>query len=332
MSAAATVHPVIDRNLAMEAVRVTEAAALAASRWMGKGDEISADRAAIADMHEALGSLDIHGTIVIGEGSEDEIDTLFVGEKVGSGKGGNVEVALCPLEGATMTARGAHEAMSVVAMVEEGGFFKAPPLYMNKIAVGSHLPEGLIDLDAAPGENLSALADAKGVEVADLVVCVLDRPRHRDIIMQIREAGARIKLIDGGDVSGAIATCRAESGVDIYMGIGGAREGVLAAAALGCVNGQMQGRLVFRNEGEKKIASDFGITDLNRKYNLQDMAHGDVTFAATGVTDGSLLTGARFHSGGAYSHSLVMRSKTGTIRYIEAHHDFLIAPLQPVAG
>ena len=325
-------HPVVDRNLAMEAVRVTEAAALAASRWMGKGDEIAADRAAIADMHEALASLDIDGTIILGEGMKGDADVLYVGESVGNGKGGKVEVALCPLEGATMTARGAHEALSVVAMAEEGGFLKVPPLYMDKITVGSHLPEGLIDLDAEPGENLIALAKAKGVDIADLVACVLDRPRHRELIAKIREAGARIQLIEGGDVSGAVATCREESGVDIYMGIGGAREGVLAAAALGCVNGQMQGRLVFRNDDERRIAKEFGITDLNRKYDLHEMASGDVTFAATGVTDGSLLAGARFHSGGAYSHSLVMRSKTGTIRYIEAHHDFLIAPLQPVAG
>jgi len=327
-----SVHPVIDRNLAMEAVRVTEAAALAASRWMGKGDEIAADRAAISDMHEALGSLDIDGTVILGEGVEGETDLLFVGESVGNGKGGKVEVALCPLEGASMTARGAHEALSVVAMAEEGGFLKVPALYMDKIAVGSHLPEGLIDLDAEPGANLAALAEAKGLAIADLVVCILDRPRHRDMISKIREAGARIQLIEGGDVSGAVATCREESGVDIYMGIGGAREGVLAAAALGCVNGQMQGRLVFRNDDERRIAREFGIEDLNRKYDLLDMASGDVTFAATGVTDGSLLAGARFHSGGGYSHSLVMRSKTGTIRYIEAHHDFLIAPLQPVAG
>jgi len=323
-------HPVGDRNLAMEAVRVTEAAALAASRWMGHGDEIAADRAAINDMHEALGTLYIDGTIIIGEGIQSGSKKLYIGEKVGNGQGVKVEVAARPLEGATLTALGGNEALSVVAMAEEGCFLKVPPLYMDKIAVGSHLPEGLINLDLTPGENLSNIADAKGMDISDLVVCILDRPRHGELIGKIRGAGARIKLIQGGDVSACIATCREESGVDVYMGIGGASEGVLAAAALSCVKGQMEGRLIYRSPDDRRLAQEYGIEDLDRRYTLADMACGDVTFAATAVTDGALLEGARFHAGGGYTHSLVMRAKTGTVRYIEAHHDFITAPLTPV--
>lgn len=325
-------HPVGDRNLAMEAVRVTEAAALAASRWMGHGDEIAADRAAINDMHEALATLYINGTVIIGEGMEGEAKKLFIGEKVGNGQGVRVEVAARPLEGATLTALGGNEALSVVAMAEEGSFLKVPPLYMDKIAVGSHLPDGVIDLDLSPAENLNNVAEAKGMDISDLVVCILDRPRHGELIGKIRGAGARIKLIQGGDVSACIATCREESGVDVYMGIGGATEGVLAAAALSCVKGQMEGRLVYRNPDERRLAQEYGIEDFDRKYTLSEMASGDVTFAATAVTDGALLEGARFHAGGGYTHSLVMRSKTGTVRYIEAHHDFITAPLKPVSS
>ena len=311
----------MDRNLALETVRVTEAAALSASRLMGRGDEKAADQAAVDAMRRALNSLAIEGVVVIGEGERDEAPMLYIGEKVGAG-GPRIDIALDPLEGTTITAKGGSNALAVIAMAEEGGFLHAPDVYMNKIAVGADLPEGVVDLDATPAENLNALAEAKGVPARDLVVCVLDRPRHEDLITAIREAGARIQLIQDGDVSGVIATSRPDSGIDIYMGSGGAPEGVLAAAALRCIGGQFQGRLLFRNDDERGRARRIGIEDLDRKYELLDLARGDVMFAATGVTSGTMLRGVRRFAGGAHTHSMVMRSKSGTVRVIEAWHNF----------
>ena len=312
----------LDRNLAMELARVTEAAALSASLLMGRGDEKAADQAAVDAMRTALNALHIDGTVVIGEGERDEAPMLYIGEKVGAGDGPALDIALDPLEGTTITAKGGPNALAVVAMAEKGGFLNAPDVYMDKIAIGGGLPEGIVDLDATPAENLKALAKVRGVNVSDLVACILDRPRHEDLIATVREAGARIMLISDGDVSGVIATAEPGSGVDIYMGSGGAPEGVLAAAALRCVGGFMQGRLLFRNDDEKSRAAKWGVTDLSRKYSMLDMAKGDVMFAATGVTDGAMLKGVRRFAGGAYTHSVVMRSKTGTVRRIEATHNF----------
>jgi fructose-1,6-bisphosphatase II / sedoheptulose-1,7-bisphosphatase len=311
----------MDRNLALEAVRVTEAAALSASRLMGRGDEKAADQAAVDAMRKALNSLAIDGTVVIGEGERDEAPMLYIGEKVGNGHGPRIDIALDPLEGTTITAKGGANALAVIAMAEAGGFLNAPDVYMDKIGIGAGLGE-VVDLDEPPAVNLKNLAKAKGADVSDLVVCILDRPRHSELIAKVREAGARIMLISDGDVSGVIATSRPESGVDIYMGSGGAPEGVLAAAALRCIGGFMQGRLIFRNDDERSRAKRFGITDFNRKYNLLDLARGDVMFAATGVTSGTMLQGVRRFAGGAITHSMVMRSKTGTVRFIEAQHNF----------
>jgi len=315
----------LDRNLAMESVRVTELTALSASRLMGRGDEKAADQAAVNAMRESLNALAISGTVVIGEGERDKAPMLYIGEQVGTG-GPPVDIALDPLEGTTITAKGGQNALAVIAIGESGGFLNAPDVYMDKIAVGGGLPEGMIDLDAAPAENLRAVAEAKGVAVADLVVCILDRPRHADLIAKVRAAGARIMLISDGDVSAIIATTRYNPGVDIYMGIGGAPEGVLAAAALRCTGGQMQGRLVFRNEDERARGQRWGITDFDRKYDLHDMAGGDVMFATTGVTDGTMLRGVRRFPDGAQTHSMVMRSKTGTVRFIQADHNFARKP------
>ena len=314
----------LDRNLALEAVRVTEAAALRASLLMGRGDEKQADQAAVDAMRQALNSLVIDGTVVIGEGERDEAPMLYIGEKVGTGKGPKVDIALDPLEGTTITAKGGPNALAVIAFADQGGFLNAPDVYMDKIAVGGGLPDGVVDLDEAPAVNLRNLANAKGAEVSDLLVCILDRPRHTELIAKVREAGARIMLITDGDVSGVIATSQPESGVDMYVGSGGAPEGVLAAAALQCIGGQMQGRLLFRNDDERNRAVRWGIKDLNRKYGIHDLAHGNVMFAATGVTTGNLLKGVRRFAGGAYTHSVVMRSTTGTVRYVEAHHNFRV--------
>jgi fructose-1,6-bisphosphatase II / sedoheptulose-1,7-bisphosphatase len=311
----------IDRNLALEVVRVTEAAALAASKLMGRGDEKAADQAAVDAMRRALNGLAIDGTVVIGEGERDEAPMLFIGETVGSG-GPKVDIALDPLEGTTITAKGGNNALAVVAMAEQGGFLNAPDTYMDKIAVGTGLPDGVVDLDAKPEQNLRELAKAKKVDVSDIVACILDRPRHAELIARVRSAGARIMLISDGDVSGVIATSQEDSGVDIYLGSGGAPEGVLAAAALRCIGGQMQGRLVFRNDDERARAQRCGITDFGRKYGLLDLARGEVMFAATGVTDGTMLRGVRRFRGGATTHSMVMRSKSGTVRVIEAQHNF----------
>lgn len=311
----------MDRNLALEVVRVTEAAALSASLLIGRGDEKLADQAAVDAMRQALNSLAIDGTVVIGEGERDEAPMLYIGEKVGTG-GPKVDIALDPLEGTTITATGGPNALAVVAMAEEGGFLNAPDVYMDKIAVGGNLPDNVVDLDETVANNLKNLAKAKGAEVSELLVCILDRPRHSELIAKVREAGARIMLISDGDVSGVIATSQPESGVDMYMGSGGAPEGVLAAAALRCIGGQFQGRLLFRNEDEKARAARWGVTDLTRKYELNDLASGNVMFAATGVTTGTMLRGVRRFAGGAVTHSIVMRSKSGTVRIVEAHHNF----------
>jgi fructose-1,6-bisphosphatase II / sedoheptulose-1,7-bisphosphatase len=311
-----------DRNLALEMARVAEAAALSASILVGRGDEKAADQAAVNAMRRALNILDIDGTVVIGEGERDEAPMLYIGEKVGSGKGQKVDIALDPLEGTTITARGGNNAMAVIAMAKAGGFLHAPDVYMDKIAVGAGLPEKLIDLDASVSENLKNLAKAKGADMAELQVCILDRPRHEELIARVRETGARIMLIGDGDVSAVMATSEPESGIDMYIGQGGAPEGVLAAAALQCIGGQMQGRLIFRNDDEKERAKRIGLKDLTHKYEMEELAHGDVMFAATGVTNGAMLRGVRRFAGGAITHSVVMRSKTGTIRFIEAHHNF----------
>ncbi len=315
-----------DRNLAMELARVSEAAALSASLVVGRGDEKLADQMAVNAMRRALNNLDIDGTVVIGEGERDEAPMLFIGEKVGTGKGPKVDIALDPLEGTTITAKGGPNALAVIAFAEAGGFLHAPDVYMDKIAVGGGLPDHIVDLDAPAAENIRNLAKAKGAEISDIQVCILERPRHEELIAKVRETGARILLIGDGDVAGVIATSQADTGVDLYLGSGGAPEGVLAAAALQCIGGQMQGRLLFRNDDEKARAAKAGITDLNRKYEMNDLAHGDVMFSATGVTNGALLKGVRRFAGGAFTNTLVMRSKSGTVRTIESHHNFRRKP------
>ncbi|MCB9964172.1 MAG: class II fructose-bisphosphatase [Rhodospirillales bacterium] len=313
----------MDRNLALEVVRVTEAAALAASKLVGCGDEKAADHAAVEAMREAFNSLYIQGRVVIGEGERDEAPMLYIGEEVGLGKGPRIDIALDPLEGTSIVARGGPNALAVVAMADEGGFLNAPDTYMEKIAVGPGFSKNILDLDAPLADILQKLATEKGGQVKDLNVCILDRPRHEDLITQVRQAGARICLISDGDVSAVIACAEAESGIDLYVGTGGAPEGVLAAAALQCTGGQMLGRLVFRNNDEIARAEKWGIRDLKRIYTQDDMAApGNVMFAATGVTDGPMLKGVRRFPGGAVTHSIVMRSKSGTIRRIEAHHNF----------
>lgn len=313
----------LDRNFALEAVRVTEAAALACANWMGRGDEKAADQAAVNAMRRALNTLSIEGTVVIGEGERDKAPMLYIGEKVGTGEGPKIDIALDPLEGTTICATGGPNALAVVAMAEENGFLHAPDVYMDKIAVGGGLPNGVIDLDATPETNIRNLARAKGCEPSEVVAMILERERHEELIAKVREAGARIVLIGDGDVAGVIATASEETGVDVYMGTGGAPEGVLAAAALRCIGGQMQGRLLFRDEDEKARATRMGISDFDRKYTLEEMASGDVMFAATGVTSGSMLDGVKRHrDGGAETHSIVMRSKTGTVREVRAKHNF----------
>ncbi len=311
----------LDRNLALDLARVTEAAALAASRWMGRGRKNEADGAAVEAMRRAFDTVAIDGTVVIGEGEMDEAPMLYIGEKVGHG-GPAMDIAVDPLEGTSIVAKGAPNALAVVALAEAGNFLHAPDIYMDKIAVGGGLPDGVVDLDATVGENLKNLALAKNRAVSDLVVCILDRDRHAEIIAKCREAGARIMLIGDGDVAGVIATAQPESGVDLYLGSGGAPEGVLAAAALRCIGGQMQGRLMFENEAQVARARSMGVAEPNHKYTAFEMAKGDVVFAATGVTSGAILRGVRWFGTGAVTHSVVMRSKSGTVRYIEAHHNF----------
>jgi fructose-1,6-bisphosphatase II / sedoheptulose-1,7-bisphosphatase len=317
----------MDRNLALEVVRVTEAAALASSLQVGRGDEKAADQVAVDAMRQALNSLYIDGTIVIGEGERDEAPMLYIGEKVGMGKGPKVDIALDPLEGTTITAKGGQNAMTVIAMAEAGGFLNAPDTYMQKIAVGARLPDNFLDIDEPIGDMLGRLAKERSCNIEDLTVCVLDRPRHDDVMRDIRAAGARIYLIGDGDVAGIIACTETDSGIDAYVGVGGAPEGVLASAALQCVGGQMQGRLIFRNDDERARAQKYGITDFDKVYTHHDMAHGeDIMFAATGVTTGPMLQGVRRRANGAITHSIVMRSKSGTIRHITAEHNFKRKP------
>ncbi len=312
----------MDRNLALEAVRVTEAAALAASKLVGRGDEKAADKAAVDAMRQALGSLNIKGTVVIGEGERDEAPMLYIGEKVGAG-GPDIDIALDPLEGTSITAKGGANALAVIAMTDKGGFLNAPDVYMEKIAAGPQIPKDVLDLDAPPEEVLRRVAKVKGAKLDELMVCILDRPRHADLIAAVRKTGARITLIQDGDVSAVIATADPESGIDIYMGTGGAPEGVLAAAALQCTGGHMLGRLVFRNNDEIARADRCKIKDRTRIYTTDDLANpANVMFAATGVTDGPLLKGVRRTGGRAVTQSIVMRSKSGTIRRIESFHDF----------
>jgi fructose-1,6-bisphosphatase II / sedoheptulose-1,7-bisphosphatase len=312
---------VSDRNLALELVRVTEAAAIAASRWIGRGKKNDADGAAVEAMRKAFDTVAIDGTVVIGEGEMDEAPMLYIGEKVGMG-GPAMDIAVDPLEGTSITAKGGANAIATVALAERGNFLHAPDIYMDKIAVGGGLPEGVVALDAPVAENLKNLARAKKVEISDLMVCMLDRERHAEIIARCREAGARIMLIGDGDVAGVIAASQPGTGVDIYLGSGGAPEGVLSAAALRCIGGQMQGRLLFEDDGQIERAKGMGITDPNRIYSITEMAKGDVMFAATGVTGGPMLRGVTRVGNGATTHSIVMRSKSGTVRYVEAHHNF----------
>lgn len=315
----------MDRNLALEVVRVTEAAALASARLMGRGDEKAADQAAVDAMRRAFNGLPIHGTVVIGEGERDEAPMLYIGEKVGAGEGPEVDIALDPLEGTTITANGGANALSVIAIAERGEFLHCPDTYMDKIAVGA-AGKGVVDLDKSPTENLKALAQAKGRRVEDLTVIILYRPRHEALIKEVRQAGARIKLISDGDVSAAIATTKPETGIDILFGIGGAPEGVLAAAALRCVDGDMHGRLKPRNQQEIERAQAMGVKDIKKKFSIEELAGGEVMFAATGVTDGDYLRGVHFFSGGATTQSVVMRSKTRTIRIIDTTHHFAFKP------
>jgi len=317
----------MDRNLALEVVRVTEAAALASARLMGRGDEDGADRAAVEAMRRAFNDLAIDGEVVIGEGERDEAPMLFIGERVGRREPGAIEleIAVDPLEGTALCASGAPNAISVVAMGEKGKLLRAPDTYMEKIAVGPGA-RGAIDLRRSPAENLRRIADALGKYVEDLTVVILERPRHERLVAEVRAVGARIKLIGDGDVAGAINTCFPETGVDVLMGVGGAPEGVVSAAALRCVGGDMQGRLVFRSEQEKARARAMGLVELERVMTAEEMAGGNVMVSATGVTNGDFLRGVRFTGDGARSHSVVMRSKTGTIRYIETVHRFSRAP------
>lgn len=312
----------IDRLFVLELVRVTEAAAFSAAKLVGKGDEKAADAAAVDAMRAALNKMDIDGTVVIGEGERDEAPMLFIGEKVGTGNGPKVDIALDPLEGTTIAAKATQNSLAVIAFAEEGNLLNAPDVYMDKIAVGPGFEEGIVDLDKSVEENIKAVADAKGRSISDMLVCVLDRPRHGEMIRKIRDAGARIKLIGDGDVAGVIDTTNPDTSVDLYMGSGGAPEGVLAAAALRCIGGQIQGRLLFRNDDERARAHKWGITDLNRKYSTQDMASGDVIFAASGVTDGTLLRGVHSSPDGKRytTDTVVMRSRTGTVRWVKAEH------------
>ena len=317
-----TASSVLDRVLVLEMVRVTESAAMAASKWIGRGDNDAADDAAVEAMRAALNELPIDGTVMIGEGERDEAPMLYIGEKVGSAQDGGpkIDIALDPLEGTTITASAGPNALAVLAIAENGCLLNAPDVYMDKLAIGPGYPAGTISLDKSPTENVRALAAAKGVEPGDIIACVLDRPRHADIIAELRALGCGIKLIPDGDVAGVIAVTDPDTGIDIYLGSGGAPEGVLAAAALRCVGGQIQGRLLFRNDAEIERARRWGIEDLNRIYALEDMAKGDCIFAATGVTDGSLVEGVHVRKQCMTTESIVMRASSGTIRRVRAEH------------
>ncbi|WP_221792091.1 class II fructose-bisphosphatase [Aquisediminimonas sediminicola] len=313
----------LDRVLVLEMVRVTEAAAIAASTLVGRGDEKAADHAAVEAMRAALNELEIDGTVVIGEGERDEAPMLYIGEKVGcaQGTGPGIDIALDPLEGTTLTAKAMPNALAVLAIAEKGNLLNAPDVYMDKLAVGPGYPAGVIDLNLSPTENVNRVAAAKGVQPNQIIVCVLDRPRHEKLIAELRAIGCGIMLIPDGDVAGVIAVTNPDTTIDIYMGSGGAPEGVLAAAALRCVGGQFQGRLLFRNDDEKDRAYKWGVTDLNRVYQLEELASGDVIFAATGVTDGSLLAGVKRRKDGIMTtESVVMRASSGTIRWVKGEH------------
>ena len=315
----------MDRNLAIELVRVSEFAALAASKHIGRGNEKAADQSAVDAMRKCLNSLTISGTVVIGEGERDEAPMLYIGENVGSG-GPKVDIALDPLEGTTITAKGGENAMAVIALAQEGGFLNAPDVYMKKISTNTN-NEKVVSLDQDLKSNIIDLAKFKKINIEDLVICILDRDRHKDEIEIIRSTGARIKMIDDGDVSAVISSVLTSSNIDMYYGIGGAPEGVLAAAALQCIGGNLEGQLLFNNEDEIKRAKKTGINDLNKIYQLNDLAMGDIMFSATGVTDGTMLKGIKITKNYAETHSIVMRSKTGTIRHINGEHNFDIKQL-----
>lgn len=304
----------------MELARVTERAAVAASTLIGRGDEKAADQAAVDAMRRELNTLNIDGEVVIGEGERDEAPMLYIGEKVGTGKGPKVDIALDPLEGTTLTAKGMQNSLAVVAMAEGGTLLNAPDVYMEKIAIGGSYPAGLVDLDADPADNIKALAKAKGVGVELVNVCILDRPRHAEIIAKVREAGARVTLISDGDIAGVIHCSDPATGIDMYLGTGGAPEGVLAAAGLRCTGGQMQGRLVTNDDGQKQRAVKMGIKDFNKKYEMNEMASGDVVLSVTGVTSGSMLSGIQQNGNEVWTDTLLMRSSTNTIRWIKARH------------
>ena len=313
----------LDRVLVLEMVRVTEAAAVAASKLIGRGDEKAADAAAVEAMRKAFDTLAIDGTVVIGEGERDEAPMLFIGEKVGGapGEGPKIDIALDPLEGTTITAKAGPNALAVLAAAAEGCLLNAPDVYMDKLAVGPGYPDGIIDLAKSPTENVQAVAKAKGVAPSDIIVCVLDRPRHAELIAELRGLGCGVVLIGDGDVAGVIAVTDEDTTIDMYMGQGGAPEGVLAAAALRCVGGQFNGRLVFRNDDERGRAAKWGIDDLDRIYTRDDLVKGNCIFAATGVTPGSLLDGVKYLRGGRMTtESVVMRSSSGTVRWIKGEH------------
>ena len=308
----------LDRVLVLEVARVTEVAAIAAAKLRGRGNEKAADKAAVDAMRQELGKVSFRGTVVIGEGEMDEAPMLYIGEEVGNGTGPEVDIAVDPLEGTTICAKAMPNALAVLAISERGGLLHAPDMYMNKIAIGPGYPEGVVDLDAPVEENLAALAKAKGVPVSEITACILDRSRHADLIKGVRAAGAGVQLIPDGDIAGVIWTTDPdETGIDVYFGIGGAPEGVLAAAALRCIGGQMQGRLHPLKKEETERAAAMGIADIRRKFVMEEMASGDVIFSATGVTDGSLLDGVHFRGNFAETETVVMRSKTGTVRRIK---------------
>ena len=309
----------MDRNLCLEFVRVTEAAAIAAAKWMGRGDEKEADQAAVDAMRSMLDSIYCDATVVIGEGERDEAPMLYIGEKVGMGKGPTLEIALDPLEGTTVCAHGQSNSISVMAIGEKGGLLHAPDTYMEKIAVGG-IGKGVVDIKSSPKENLRRLAAVKECKINELTAIILDRPRHKGLIEEVRDSGARIRLIKDGDIAAAMACCEPSSGVDILMGIGGAPEGVIAAAALRCMGGDFQGILRPRNNQELTRAKDMGVKDIEKVYELEELARGHVMFCATGVTDGTFLKGVKFRKGGASTNSVVMRSQSGTIRHIESKH------------
>ena len=310
---------VLDRVLTLELVRVTERAAVAASYLIGRGNEKDADQAAVDAMRKELNELDIDGEVVIGEGERDEAPMLFIGEKVGTGKGPKVDIALDPLEGTTLTAKGQADALTTIAMAEKGSLLNAPDVYMQKIAIGPGCPDGVISLDEDADKNVIELSKALNKPIEQITVCVLDRPRHDNLIDSLRSIGAKVKLIQDGDIAGVIHTTEKSTGIDMYMGIGGAPEGVLAAAALRCIGGQMQTRLVLEDQEKKDRAARLGVKNVDKIYSLDDMVTGDALFAATGVTNGSILSGIKIDNG-IWTNTIVMRSSSKTVRWIQAHH------------